>query len=214
MSSKDDLQAAIPVGSLTALQQVPVKDWENGNCLFRRSDLSRVCFLREEFIKTSLGSKRQLRPTPGHRLRQESPGRNPKALFHFLLSPQAALARLCCGLQAFQVALDTVKVSHGPSLEPATVSLLSSCFLDLFLVTCCFPPQTEKESESCHSAMRSRLPCKNVLKHNLMHSLVKHGHPDVTSDVDRVALSKQPAISPTPRSTFIHLNQSMIAQIL
>lgn len=101
----------------------------------------------QEFIRTSLESKRQLY-TRTHVTARAS-GRNLKPLFHFLLPPQAALARARCRLQAFQVSLDSLtSPSHGLSLQPDAAYLPPSHFLVLFLVTCCSFPCPVQESES------------------------------------------------------------------
>lgn len=77
------MQVAIPVGRLTALQQVPVKNLENGNHLYRNhEDLT--------------GIKKTAKPYTRTQVKAEACSRNPKPLFHFLLSPQATLARPCC----------------------------------------------------------------------------------------------------------------------
>lgn len=145
-------------------------------------------------MKTSLASKRQLSPTPGHRLRQKHAA---ETLNHCSISschPRLHLQDLVAGCRLSRLPLIAYSPSHGPSLEPATVSFTPSCFLDLFLVICWSLPQPVQEGESRQSAMKSWLSCKNVLKHNLMHGSGKHGHPDVMSDVDRVIFLKQPAM--------------------
>lgn len=123
ISSKDDLQVAIPVGRLTALQQVPVKDLENGNHLYR---------IHEDLT----GIKKTAKPYTRTQVKAET---SAETLNHCSISschPRLHLQDLVAGCRLSRLPLIAYSPSHGPSLEPATVFLTHSCFLDLILVIC------------------------------------------------------------------------------
>lgn len=116
----------------------------------------------EEFINISLRSKEIAKPYTRTQVEAGASSRIPE-LFHFSYHPRLHLQDLVAGCRLSRLPLIAYSTSYGPSLEPATVSLFPSYFLDLFSVTCCSPPQPVQESESWHSATKSWLFCKNII---------------------------------------------------
>lgn len=159
-----------------------------------------MCFLPQEFIKTSLKKKKKKkggkpsRRTEGYRLWQEPLAETLKHCSIFSHSPGCTCKSLL--LQVCQIALESS--SDGPSrafCSPSSPLMPPRPTLDHLLL----PPQTVKQSGSWHSAVKNWLPCKNLLKYNPMSSSGKCGHPDV----HWATPWKEPAMSFLPQGSSI-----------